>query len=238
MRYEKSREEEAERQHKREEGFQPETLTDSVCSSGSCEIPLGIQAKAGSIFYSDEIMHRLGKGSVCVQLGLEYEEDDRVKGAFSQKILYGDPLIFAEESGRTPRFETAVRVNVQNGTFQVGIRLLEATKAVTAALRWFAFRVPEKDHGQAGGKAKKGSIVVRSSSVVLEPHESVFFDVEFRDMEPVSCCYEVVESAGGEITADGIYTAPGREGVYEILISCVEDASIYTYAYAVVRKKV
>ena len=48
--------------------------------------------------------------------------------------------------------------------------------------------------------------------------------------------YELTEKNSGEITSDGIYTAPGREGVFEIRISCAEYPLITTYAYAVVKK--
>ena len=56
-------------------------------------------------------------------------------------------------------------------------------------------------------------------------------------MEPCTLSYELVEKDSGEITPDGIYTAPGREGVYEIRISCAEQPLISTYAYAVDKKK-
>ena len=38
------------------------------------------------------------------------------------------------------------------------------------------------------------------------------------------------------MTTDGVYTAPAREGVYEIHIACTDDPLISTYAYAVVKK--
>ena len=49
--------------------------------------------------------------------------------------------------------------------------------------------------------------------------------------------YELTEKNSGEITSDGIYTAPGREGVFEIRISCADNPMITTYAYAVVKKR-
>ena len=39
------------------------------------------------------------------------------------------------------------------------------------------------------------------------------------------------------MTADGIYTAPAREGVYEIRIYCTDRPLVCTYAYAIVKKK-
>ena len=67
--------------------------------------------------------------------------------------------------------------------------------------------------------------------------ESHFFNVRFNNMEVCTLTYELTEKNSGEITPEGIYTAPGREGVFEIRISCAEYPLITTYAYAVVKKK-
>ena len=56
-------------------------------------------------------------------------------------------------------------------------------------------------------------------------------------MEPCTLTYELTEKNSGEITTDGVYTAPGREGVFEIRISCADMPLISTYAYAVVKKR-
>jgi thioredoxin reductase (NADPH) len=47
----------------------------------------------------------------------------------------------------------------------------------------------------------------------------------------------VLATDGGEISADGIYTAPGKEGVYEIHIYCTDMPVICTYAYAIVKRR-
>mgnify|MGYP003476068094 FL=1 len=48
----------------------------------------------------------------------------------------------------------------------------------------------------------------------------------------------LTEPGSGEVTSDGIYSAPAKEGVYEIKISCTDKPQICTYAYAIVKKKV
>ena len=73
--------------------------------------------------------------------------------------------------------------------------------------------------------------------MVLATRESDFFNVRLNNMDPCTLTYELTEKDSGEITSDGIYTAPGREGVFEIRISCAELPLISTYAYAVVKKR-
>ena len=71
----------------------------------------------------------------------------------------------------------------------------------------------------------------------MATRESCFVNVRFNNMEPCTLTYELTEKDSGTITADGIYTAPGREGVFEIRISCAETPLIFTYAYVVVKKR-
>ena len=56
-------------------------------------------------------------------------------------------------------------------------------------------------------------------------------------MKAASVTYELTAPGSGEISSDGIYTAPSKEGVYEIRIYCTDMPVICTYAYAIVRKK-
>ena len=56
-------------------------------------------------------------------------------------------------------------------------------------------------------------------------------------MDPCSITYELTAPGSGEVTTDGVYTAPSKEGVYEIRIYCSDMPMVCTYAYAIVKKK-
>lgn len=62
--------------------------------------------------------------------------------------------------------------------------------------------------------------------------------MKYNNMKPCSISYEMTEPGTGEVSADGIYTAPSKEGVYEIRIYCTDRPLICTYAYAIVKKKI
>ena len=55
-------------------------------------------------------------------------------------------------------------------------------------------------------------------------------------MESCNISYELTAPGSGEISGDGVYTAPAREGVYEIRIYCSDMPIVCTYAYAIVKK--
>ena len=51
----------------------------------------------------------------------------------------------------------------------------------------------------------------------------------------MSITYELTASGSGEVSTDGVYTAPAKEGVYEIRIYCSDMPMVCTYAYAIVK---
>ena len=81
------------------------------------------------------------------------------------------------------------------------------------------------------------SISVDTPTVVMGTRESHYFHVQYNNMDSCSVAYELTEPGSGEITSDGVYTAPAKEGVYEIRIYCIDVPVICTYAYAIVKKK-
>ena len=81
------------------------------------------------------------------------------------------------------------------------------------------------------------SISAVTPTIVLGTKESYFFQVKYNNMKACSVSYELTEQGSGEISPEGIYTAPAKEGVYEIRIYCTGKPLICTYAYAIVKKK-
>ena len=81
------------------------------------------------------------------------------------------------------------------------------------------------------------SISPEAPTVRMLTKESHYFGVRFDGMAPCSLTYELTEENSGDITADGVYTAPSKAGVYEIRIFCTDMPKICTYAYAIVDKK-
>lgn len=204
-------------------------------ATGLCEIPLNREARPGSVFYSDEIMHGLGKGDVFVSLGFEYLSEDPKTNQMARSIIYGNTELFADEQTPVPQAELAVKVMSDRGSFMVAARMLETTSNALLVLRWMAYKIPAAgDKLENDVKGKR--IAAMPPTIVMGTRDSRYFNVRFHNMEPCTLTYTLTEKGSGEITTDGVYTAPAREGVYEIRIACTDDPMISTYAYAVVKK--
>ena len=206
--------------------------------TGILEIPLSENTRRGDICYSGEIMHGLGKGNVYVEVGYEHIRDDEALGEASAKsTIYGNPALFADDQKNVVEVETAVRVLNDKGSFVVAVKLLQNVDFLVLTFRWVAIKFPAgNDLGIEDDYSGK-SIAAETPTITMGTKESHFFGVRYNNMDPCSITYELTEANSGEITADGIYTAPGKEGVYEIRIFCTDMPVICTYAYAIVKKK-
>lgn len=206
-------------------------------ATGILEIPLGESARKGDIRYSGEIMHGLGRGNVYVDIGYEFITEDAAIHTSAKNTIYGNPDLF--KSGKTAAVdaETAVKVMNDKGSFIVAARLLENVDYLVLTYRWIAIKFPAgNDLGLAENYNGK-SISADTPTVVMGTKESHYFHVKYNNMESCSVAYELTEPGSGEITSDGVYTAPAKEGVYEIRIYCIDMPIICTYAYAIVKKK-
>lgn len=211
---------------------------DPLYAAGSCEIPLGANARKGLIQYSGEIVHGLGCGDVFVQLGIDYLEEDISLNREARHTVYGNARLFADK-GKTPvpSVETAVKVFHDKGSFVAAVKLLEDCRTAVLGLHWTAVKFPSGNGLDETGQTAGMGIAAETPTVVLEPGGSCFFHVQFKNMRPCSLVYQLTEEGGGEISKEGIYTAPAKEGVYEIYISCLELPAVGTYAYAVVKRQ-
>lgn len=205
-------------------------------ATGTLEIPLGKKARVGDVFYSGEIMHGLGAGTVYVEIGKEFIEDEPVNGANVKSTVYGNSDLFKENLGKAPQTETAVKVLNDKGSFVAAAKILSDVDCMMLTFRWVAIKF--MGTASKAAPAENGEwIEAETPTVVLDCRENYYFGVKFHNMEKSSISYEVTEENGGKITSDGIYTAPAKEGVYEIKITCTDMPAVNTYAYAVVKKK-
>lgn len=205
--------------------------------TGIVEIPLGSNARRGDVCYSGEIMHGLGKGNVYVEVGYEYLEEDLTLKRNARATVYGNPDLFPNGEMSQPAAETAVKVLNDKGSFVVAVRLLRDVDFLVLTYRWAAVKMAGEEKSAAIDPGSNKSISAVTPTVVLGTKETYFFQVKFHNMKECSVSYELTEPGSGEVSPDGIYTAPSREGVYELKIYCTDMPLICTYAYAIVKRK-
>lgn len=130
-----------------------------------------------------------------------------------------------------------MKVLNDKGSFIAAISFAEETDCLMLSYRWVAVKFANNDALELQESSDKQWIEAETPTAVLGTRESYYFGVRFHDMEKCSIGYEVSEEDGGQISVDGVYTAPNKEGVFEIKIYCIDRPFICTYAYAIVKKK-
>ena len=209
---------------------------------GVFDLGLGLGYKPREPVFSEEIMHGLGKGPIYVEAGVEYLSADSGQGADRSEILLGDVALFAKdgsprEEERIYNVSTAVKVLPERGTFVVGVSPGEASGLISLRIRWFAMRMTEM--GKQIHPARDGEpyILINPDTVVVPPKGTAHLSPVFINMASEACSFRLVDAEGGAIDNNGVYTAPAKEGVYEIRVESISDPSIYTYAFAIVTQK-
>lgn len=194
-----------------------------ACVSGTVSIGLGIGGVRGQKFFSEPVMHGLGPGSVSVLCGIA--GDARKPSA----VYYGSPEVFGEDECEV-HAQTAVKVDMVNGTFVAGIMLTEATTAGSLKLHWTAFRDCEEE-----SKETERSLFLKPDMVYLNLREDYHFEPVISGIGDGRILWSVTEKEGGSIDENGTYTAPAIPGIYEVMARSAAYPKICAAAYAVVR---
>ena len=210
-------------------------------SSGVFEMSLGSGGEMGKVYFSDEIMHGLGNGPVCVEIGVEYISRDNVSRSDRESIILGDGSIFASDSTVTDEkifeLDQAIKILPERGTFIVGVRPRTKMGKIGLRIRWYAYKPEDLEQRVYSQKDQKGCIMVQPDTIVLSPKGSVHINPVFINMPEETLTYTLLDPEGGKIDNNGVYTAPAQEGVYEIKVEALAHPEVFTHAFMIVSQK-
>lgn len=194
-------------------------------ATGSVVIDLGIGGTTGQKFFSEEITHGLGLGTVHIVLGQSYglREDSR--------LLYGTGDIF-DEPEHTVRAELGARVDVTKGTFVIGLRLRETTATRRVIIHWMAV----KDRKDSLYDREERSLFIKPDMIDLKLRETYYFQPIIAGAADQRVRWKIKEAEGGTIDENGMYTAPNVPGIYEVIAESAAYQSLQASAFVVVKE--
>lgn len=193
-------------------------------ATGTVTLELGIGGVAGQKFFTPAITHGLGLGNVRVILGEAYDARD------SSRVLYGAGGIF-EDGGCSVLGELAARTDMAQGTFVIGLKLLEPTTTGKVRIHWMAIR----DRKEKLLKKEGREIFLKPDMVYLNLREDYYFEPVFSGVGDTRVTWSIREEEGGSIDENGMYTAPGTPGIYEITVQSTAYPDLLASAFAVIR---
>lgn len=199
-------------------------IPSSIMACGKEKIDLGIGGIVGQKFFSEEITHGLGLGPVYILVGM----DTTIKR--DGDIIFGNQNIFSEKEIEV-KAEIAVKIKVEKGTFIIGIRCLEDTITRQVNVHWIAI----KDKKNNIIEKQEQKMTIRPDMKELSIREVYYFEAMIGEEIESRVIWKVKEIEGGTIDENGMYTAPNKAGVYEIMAQSKEDTRLKASTFVIVR---
>lgn len=207
-----------------------------LMSTGVVTLNTGLHLQEGNILCSDEIAHELGPGTVFVEFGVENLYPAPGTDRNYTDLLLGDASLFDQASGTYDcGFDQGVRVHPEKGTFELAVRLRGELRQSALRLRWFAWRSGEA----AGPGVQAGTLLWLEPDIAhIAPGEVIDFVPVFAKGIGLPCDFMVPDRHAGTITPNGIYTAPKKEGLYQVCAQIRDRPETRVSAFAIVRTPV
>lgn len=208
--------------------YQEENLPSNArwkIATGTVMVNMGIGGITGQKFFTEEIAHGLGLGAVNIVLG----KAEGNQG--NHNIMFGASDIFEEEADSV-KVEMAAKVNVEKGTFVIGVRCLEPTSETKVKIHWTAI----KDEREQIRGQQETVMQIKPDMLNLYVRENYYFEALLDGRAENRVKWSVREPDGGTINENGMYTAPNKAGVYEIIGSSMDHPEFKASTFVVVRE--
>lgn len=212
----------------------PTPQPDRRMATGVVTLSPSLNQRAGEVLYSREIVHGLGPGMVYADFGLERRYPAVNLHRNNTELLLGDPSLFPQHGGgllQTP--DRGIRLHPEKGTFELALRLHGPVPQTALRLRWFAWRpedqeIPQPEPGQL--------LRLEPNISYAQPGGQICFVPVFQGADQ-PCDFFLPQRQAGVVTQDGLYTAPEREGLYQLCAQIQNRPETKVSAFIIVRAK-
>lgn len=211
----------------------PPAGADKRTATGVVTLSAGLHLADGKVLRSDEIDHELGPGPVLVQFGVENVYPAVNLPRNRTDLLLGDISLFEQAGGTYERdVDKGVLVHPDKGTFELAVRLRNTLRQSSLRLRWFAWRPEEA----APPAAPSGALLrLEPDMIYVAPGAAVNFVPVFSGGAGPPCEFLASDRRSGLVTRDGIYTAPQKEGLYQVYGQVRDRPETRVSAFVIVR---
>lgn len=189
--------------------------------TGTVTFTVPVRSKPGLKLYSDDIVHGLGLGDVYIDLGMEETGEKPVTYFGSQNVF---------KDGET--FTAGAKLDKDKGTFVAGLLLNSETSVNQVKVHWIAYK---KTDEASDGVVKK-EIVIKPDMKYVSVRETIYFEAVVRGqgLSGKEVKWAVKDPRGGSIDTNGMYTASGYPGIYEVTAESVHEPGLKGSAFVVV----
>ena len=205
-------------------------------AAGEIVLKIPTSQRSGRCFYTDWIDTGLDSGrheltfSLIDDLGFDDEPLQL------ERIVLGDPRVFNQSSyiPAVPAVVFAAVLDPDSGRFQLGVRLETAMAPGNIRIGWQA-RKEEQLSDKEQDIAKAQTFYIANPPQYLRPGMKYTFSCQKSEGLTGIITWKIVGEEAGSINKFGTYTAPMRQGVFEVQAS-LEGTELTASVYVIIRE--
>ena len=205
-------------------------------AAGEIVLQIAAGQRSGRCIYTDWIDTGLGAGRHELQIFLIDElgfDDEPLR---NERVLIGDPGVFQQSSyiPAVPEIKTGAFLESVSGKFQVGLQLTNGMAPGTIRIGWVA-RKEELLSDKEQNAVKAQSFYIANPRKFLRPGMKYTFSCRKSEELSGIITWKVVGENAGSINKFGTYTAPDRQGVFEVQ-AALEGSELTASVYVIIRE--
>lgn len=196
----------------------------SRAAFGEVVLDMGLGGAKGQRFFSGEIVHGLGIGNVHIVLGAAAGAGD------TAAVIFGEQDIFEREEHQA-RVRLAAKMDPARGSFTIGMECLEETGERQVRICWSAWR----DGRESRTAEEAQELRIQPDMLNMTVRESYYFEALLGEEAVSRVTWWVKGKNSGSIDENGMYTAPGEPGIYEIMARSMDHPLLMASTFVMVR---
>ena len=205
-------------------------------AAGEIQLQIGTAQRSGRCIYTDWIDTGFGAGRhdlrfyVIDDMGFDDEPLQQ------ERILIGDLSVFQQSSyiPAVPEIKMGAFLDPETGRFQFGLQLINGMAPGAIRIGWSA-RKEELLNEKEQEIEKAQSFYISNPPKHLKPGMKYTFSCRKSEELSGVITWKVVGEEGGTINKFGTYTAPEKQGVYEVQ-AALEGTEWTASVYVIIRE--
>ncbi len=205
-------------------------------AAGEIKFLVSSDQRGGCCFYTDWIDTELGAGRhelrfyIIDELGFDEEPLQ------NERVLMGDLRVFQQSTyiPAVPEMKIGAFLEPETGRFQLGLQLVNGMRPGSVRIAWQA-RKEETLSDKEQDIAKAQSFYIANPPKYLRPGMKYTFSCRKSENLSGIVIWKVIGEDAGSINKFGTYTAPMRQGVFEVQ-AVLEGTGLSASLYVIVKE--
>ena len=205
-------------------------------AAGEIKFQVTASLRPGRCLYSDWIDTKLGTGrhelNFYVIDDMGFDEEPLQK----ERLLWGDMQVFqqSEYIPAVPVVKMGAFLESETGRFRLGLQLPNGMMPGTIRIAWTARKEEVLSHKEQDIKTAQAFFIMNPPKYLRPGMKYTFSCRKSDDLQGI-ISWKVIGEDAGSINKFGTYTAPMRQGVFEVQAT-LEGTELSSSVYVVVRE--